>query len=268
MKSMTLKDWASKKVEKAQLAASNCLPLPSSLSHGQSYHKGHGKTDADEASVAPSRPTESFAARPRALYNLPLLPGTTPGLPFPSSVFLSVSFFCLCRQIGWSQLTGIVMMSDAMCTCAATRGRHMVQVRWVAIGMMACKEVVVVEEEEKEEEEEEEEEPTPYCTRRVHRMARATEMDRGKRMPIRRLSHRGFIQMLSLHIPVLSSASDHFLVQHANNLPSQSPNRIDTNSLPSQSPFSSLLLPLCLFFCLCLQQMTLCVRALLRGGAI
>jgi hypothetical protein len=73
-------------------------------------------------------------------------------------------------------------------------------------------------------------------------------MDRGKRMPIRRLSHRDVIQMLSLHIPVLSSASDHFLVQHANSLPSQSPKRIDTNSLPSQSSFSSLFLPLCLFF--------------------
>ena len=46
MKSMTLKDWASKKVEK--LAASDFLPLPSSLSHGQSYRKGHGKKDEDE----------------------------------------------------------------------------------------------------------------------------------------------------------------------------------------------------------------------------
>ena len=100
MKSMTLKDWASKKVEK--LAASDFLPLPSSLSHGQSYRKGHGKKDEDEEFVAPSRPTESFAARPRALYNLPLLPGRTPGLPFPFSDFFSVSFFCLCRQMGWS----------------------------------------------------------------------------------------------------------------------------------------------------------------------
>ena len=102
LKSMTLKDWASKKVEKAQPAASNFLPLPSSPLHGQSYRKGHGKTDAYEATVAPSRPTESFAGRARALDNLPLLPGTTSGLPFPSSVFLSVSFFCLCRQMGCS----------------------------------------------------------------------------------------------------------------------------------------------------------------------
>jgi hypothetical protein len=64
-------------------------------------------------------------------------------------------------------------------------------------------------------------------------------MDRGKRMPTRRLSNPGVIQILSLHIPVLNSASDHFLVQQA---------RIDTNSLPSQSPFSSLLFPLRLFF--------------------
>ena len=101
-KSMTLKDWASNTVEKAQLAVSKVLPPPSSLSHGQSYRKGHGKTDADEASVAPSRPTQSFVARPRAQHNLPLLPGATPELPFPSSVFLSVSFFCLCRQLSWS----------------------------------------------------------------------------------------------------------------------------------------------------------------------
>jgi hypothetical protein len=129
MKSRTLKDWASNSVEKtglpipsytcntvekAPLAVSNVLPLPSSLSHAQSCRNGHGKTDADEASVAPSRHTKSFAARPRALFHLPPLPGASPGLPFPSSVFLSVSFFCLCRQIGWSQLTGIVMMSDAM----------------------------------------------------------------------------------------------------------------------------------------------------------
>ena len=39
------------------------------------------------------------------------------------------------------------MMSDAMCTYAAARGRHMVQVWWLANDMMACKE----EEEEEEE---------------------------------------------------------------------------------------------------------------------
>jgi hypothetical protein len=32
-------------------------------------------------------------------------------------------------------------------------------------------------------------------------------------MPTRRLSNPGVIQILSLHIPVLNSASDHFLVQ-------------------------------------------------------
>jgi hypothetical protein len=94
MKSMTLKDWASNTVEKAQLlAVSNILPVPSSLSHSQSYRKGHSKTHAYEASVALSRPTESFAARPRAQFHIPLLPGATPGLPFhsPSLFPFSVS---------------------------------------------------------------------------------------------------------------------------------------------------------------------------------
>jgi hypothetical protein len=115
-----------------------------------------------------------------------------------------------------------------MCTCAAARVRHMVQVWRVANGMMACKE---------EEEEEEEEE--------ANRIARATKMDRRKRMPTRRLSHPGVIQILSLHVPVLNSASDHFLVQQT---------RIDTISLLPNLPFPpSFFLPIS-FFCFCLRQ--------------
>ena len=55
-------------------------------------------------------------------------PSTLSSLP-PSSFFLSLSFcVSVYHRLVKSVLTGIVIISDSTCTCAAARGRHMVQV--------------------------------------------------------------------------------------------------------------------------------------------
>jgi hypothetical protein len=48
--------------------------------------------------------------------------------------------------------------------------------------------------------------------RQFYRTLRAAAMDTGKRMPMRRLSHRAVIQNLSLRVPVLCSTSRRCLV--------------------------------------------------------
>ena len=102
------------------------------------------------------------------------------------------------------------------------------QVWWGENGTVAFKE---------EEEEEEEEDPsrsrcrTPF----VHRTARATARNSGNQMPKGRIQYQAVLQMLSLHIPVLSSTSRRSLVHHARI--KQSPFPISLFSPPSPSLF-------------------------------